>query len=420
MEIKAVRLHGKNDLRFETIKLRDIGPNEALAKVICDGVCMSSYKTLQRGKLDSVYPPDTEKEPVIIGHELAAEIIEVGENVADKYKPGDRFGVQAAMEIDGISAAPGYQFIEFGGAATHIIIPDFVLKSDFMIWFDKEMPFYQVALGEPYACLIFALYSNFHTEKFVRDITPGIREGGNMSIMGGCGPMGIGCVELVMNMKKRPALIVVTDMDQLRINQAKRIIPPDYAAQKGIKLLYVNTSLMENPVDELRALTNEEGFHDTFIMCPVREVIELADAVCAYSCCINFFSGPVDTNLKALINFHQVHYQGKHIIGSASSAVIDMQEVVEMAHDGHLRTEVMVTHIGGLNCTVDVISNLPSVPGGKKLIYSNIDMELTAIEDFHKKNSPLFKELDAICKRNNMMWCGEAEAYLLKHGKSII
>jgi len=420
MKIKAVRLHGKNDLRFETFDLREIGPHEALAKVICDGVCMSSYKTLQRGKLDSVYPPGTEKDPVIIGHELAAEIIQVGESVADMYKIGDRFGVQAAMEIDGISAAPGYQFVEFGGAATHIIVPDFVLKSDFIIWFDKDLPFYQAALGEPYACLIFALYSNFHTEKFERGVTMGIRDGGNMSIMGGCGPMGIGCVELVMNMDKRPALIVVTDTDQERINQAKRVIPPEYATKKGIRLMYVNTDLMDNPVDGLRALTDEEGFHDTYIMCPVREVIELADAVCAYSCCINFFSGPVDTNLKALINFHQVHYQGKHIIGSASSAVVDMQEVIDMARAGRLRTEVMVTHIGGLNCMVDVITDLPSVPGGKKLIYTNIEMELTAIEDFCKKNDPLFWELDAICKSNNMMWSGEAEDYLLKHGKSII
>jgi len=248
----------------------------------------------------------------------------------------------------------------------------------------------------------------------------GIREGGNMAIMGGCGPMGFGMVELALGMDRRPGTIVVTDIDQKRIDQAAKVIPPEYAAKKGIKLEYVNTAKMDDPVAELKALTGGAGFHDIYIMCPVKEVIELADSVGAYSCCINFFSGPVDTNLKAEVNFHQVHYNGKHIIGSASSGVIDMQEAMDMAKDGRLRTEVMVTHIGGLNCMVDTIANLPKVPGGKKLVYTNIDMELTAIEDFAKSGDPFLQKLGEICVRNNMLWSGEAEEYLLKHGKPII
>ena len=423
MEIKAARLYGKNDLRLDTFKLREINPDEALAKVICDSVCMSSYKTLQRGKLKSVYPPGTEDDPIIIGHELAAEIVRVGEKVkaAGKVKVGDRFGVQAAMTIDGVSAAPGYQFAEFGGAATNIIVPAHVLTSEFMLWFDDKMPFFQASLGEPYACLIFAFYANFHTERNTRGIKAGIRDGGNMSIMGGCGPMGFGGVELILNMDKRPKLLVVTDVDQARIDQAARVIPPEYAAEKGVRLVYANTAKMNDPAAELRALTDGgEGFHDIYIMCPVKAVIELADSVCAYSCCINFFSGPVDKSLNASVNFYDVHYNAKHIIGSASSGVIDMKEVIEMARSGRLRPEVMVTHVGGLNCVVDTISNLPSVPGGKKLIYTNIDMELTAIEDFSKKSDPLSQGLAKICAKNNLLWSGEAEAYLLKHGNPIL
>ena len=420
MKVRAARLYGKNDLRMDTFDMRDINPDEALARVICDSVCMSSYKTLQRGKLKSVYPPGTEDEPIIIGHELAAEIVQVGEKVSGKYKVGDRFGVQAAMVINGVSAAPGYQFAEFGGAATHIIVPAHVLPSEFMIWFDGDMPFYQASLGEPYACLLFALYANFHTKKLARGVMMGIQDGGNMAIMGGCGPMGFGGVELALNMDKRPALLVVTDVDQARIDQAARVISPEYAAKKGVKLMYINTAQMENPADELRALTGGEGFHDIYIMCPVKAVIELADQVCSYSCCINFFSGPVDRSLSASVNFYDVHYNAKHIIGSASSGVEDMNEVIDMARNGRLRPEVMVTHVGGLNCMADTISNLPSVPGGKKLIYTNIDMPLTAIADFGKSDDLLLRELGRICGSNNMLWSGEAEAYLLAHGKPVL
>ena len=42
-------------------------------------------------------------------------------------------------------------------------------------------------------------------------------------------------------------------------------------------------------------------------------------------------------------------------------------------------------------------------------------MELTAIEDFEKlgEDNEFFKELAEICKKNNNVWCEEAEKFLL-------
>jgi len=44
MRTKAVRLHGKNDLRLEEFELPPIKHNEMLVKVISDSICMSTYK----------------------------------------------------------------------------------------------------------------------------------------------------------------------------------------------------------------------------------------------------------------------------------------------------------------------------------------------------------------------------------------
>ena len=44
MKANAVRLYGKNDLRLESFELPAIKENEILAKVVCDSLCMSSYK----------------------------------------------------------------------------------------------------------------------------------------------------------------------------------------------------------------------------------------------------------------------------------------------------------------------------------------------------------------------------------------
>ena len=67
------------------------------------------------------------------------------------------------------------------------------------------------------------------------------------------------------------------------------------------------------------------------------------------------------------------------------------------------------------------VTNLPKIPGGKKLIYNHIDMPLTAIDDFAEKGKtdPLFAELDKICRAHKGLWNAEAEKYLLANAKAI-
>jgi len=99
----------------------------------------------------------------------------------------------------------------------------------------------------------------------------------------------------------------------------------------------------------------------------------------------------------------------------------DMIESLQMMEKGFLNPSAMITHIGGLNCVVNTTLNLPKISGNKKLIYTNIDLELTAISDFEEKGkfNPLFTSLAKIVEKNNGVWSTEAEKYLLKNGKSI-
>ena len=65
----------------------------------------------------------------------------------------------------------------------------------------------------------------------------------------------------------------------------------------------------------------------------------------------------------------------------------------------------------------DATNNLPNIPGGKKLIYTHIDLPLTPITDFGKlgETNPFFKELAAICDRHKGLWSVEAETFLLSN-----
>lgn len=64
---------------------------------------------------------------MITGHECAGIIVEVGKNLTDKYKKGQRFVLQPAMGLpSGYSA--GYSYEYFGGNATYMIIPEVAIN----------------------------------------------------------------------------------------------------------------------------------------------------------------------------------------------------------------------------------------------------------------------------------------------------
>ena len=418
MKTRAVRLYGKKDLRLEEFELPPIKDNEILAKVVSDSICMSSYKASSQGADHKRIPNDVADNPIIIGHEFAGELLEVGAKWEGKFKAGEKFSIQPALYyVDGpvgILSAPGYSYKYVGGDATYVIIPNEVMEQNCLLIYSGE-GYYPASLAEPLSCVIGTMHANYHT-------TPGsyahrmeIVDEGKMAILAGVGPMGLAAINYVLHRKDRkPSLVVVTDVNQSRLNRAAEIYSVEFAASQGIDLRYVNTGNIDDPVKELKALSGGMGYDDVFIFAPVKQVVEQGDAILAFDGCLNFFAGPNDPNFSAMLNFYNVHYAYTHIVGTSGGNNDDMVEALEIMSRG-LDPAGLVTHIGGLNSVVETTNNLPDIPGGKKLIYTHLSMPLTPISDFEKlgESSDLFKELANICNRHKGLWSVEAETYLL-------
>jgi len=422
MKTRAVRLYGKKDLRLEEFDLPPIKEDEILAKVVTDSLCMSSYKASSQGTDHKRIPDDVAENPIIIGHEFAGELLEVGSKWAHKFKAGDTCSIQPALYYEngpvGILSAPGYSYKYIGGDATYVIIPNEVMEQNCLLKFTGE-GYYPASLAEPLSCVIGAMHANYHT-------TPGsykhkmeIVDGGKMAILAGVGPMGLAAINYVLHREDhKPSLLVVTDVDQARLDRAASIYTVEFAASRGIDLHYINTGAMEDPVKELKTLSGNSGYDDVFVFAPVRPVVEQGDAILAFDGCLNFFAGPSDPNFSATFNFYNVHYAYTHIVGTSGGNNDDMVEALDIMSKG-LDPAGLITHIGGLNAVADATNNLPNIPGGKKLIYTHIDMPLTPISDFEKLGgtNELFKELAVICSRHKGLWNVEAEAYLLANSK---
>ena len=420
MKTKAVRLYGANDLRLEEFELPALRDDEILAEIISDSLCMSSYKATSLGANHKRVPNDVAENPIIIGHEFAGRILEVGKKWQDAFKPGMKFTVQPALGALTLEAA-GYSFEYFGGDATHVIIPAVYLEQECIIPFEADS-YFMSSLAEPYSCVAGTFEAHYHTRFGSYKHEMGIRKGSRMAMLGAAGPMGTAAIDFIVHTDRRPSLLVVTDIDQSRLDYIAALITVEEAKRQGIQLEYVNTSKPDDAEGYLRSLTGENnGYDDILVFAPVKFLVEQADRLLATDGCLNFFAGPADTQFRAELNFYNVHYNATHTVATNAGNTDDIRRSIAMMTDGRLSPQYLVTHVGGLNSVVYATCSLPKLPGSKKLIYTHIDMRLTALADFEElgKKDTLFADLHEICQRHEGLWSAEAEEYLLANGKPI-
>ncbi len=411
MKTKAVRLYGENDIRLEEFELPALKDGEILIKIISDSVCMSTYKTVKQGEKHIRVPDNVKENPIIIGHEFCAEIVEVTDKWKKQFSVGDKVVMPPVLSYLGGMETVGYSFGEIGGVSTYSIVYDHIVENGYLIKLESDS-YFKGSLIEPASCVIRGYKANLHLDKDYRPYT-NIKPDGKVAILAGCGPMGLVAIDIALHGDIKPSLVVVTDLNCERLERAKQIFDPEEAKKHGTELVFVSSS----DRDELMALSGGSGFDDVFVYAPVPAVVELADSILGFDGCLNFFAGPLDKKFSASFNFYNVHYQQHHVAGTSGSTTEDMHDIVRLIGENRIDPAVMITHIGGIDAAIDTTLRLPEIEGGKKLIYTHINLPLTAINDFGKlgNNDERFKTLDEIVTKNNGLWCAEAEAFLLSN-----
>lgn len=414
MKTKALRLHGANDIRLETIELPEITEDEVLIRVVSDSVCTSTYKAIKQGASHKRVPEDVAEKPIILGHEMCGEVVRVGANEANNWKIGQKVVLQPALKLPS-GYDPGYSYPFIGGNTQYAVVPKVVLERGCLLPYHGDS-FFAGSLAEALGCIIRGFKGFYHTDytNYVR--TDGAKKGGRLAILGGAGPMGIGAVELATGYAQ-VSQVVVTDLNEERLAFAEQKCPVAEARKKGVQLHYINTSGMEDPAALLLELS-EGGFDDVFVMVPVPALFSLAEKICREDGCINFFAGPVVHNLPGSLNLYRVHYDGIHVVGTAGSIPEDMTDVLHLIEDGCINSGAMVSHILGLNAAADTLFAMEKPNGAKKVCYNELDLPLIAIADLEKlgETNELCRALAKIVKKNGGLWCAEAETYLLENG----
>ena len=440
MKAKAWRLYGARDARLEDIELEAAGDEGIVVELVTNTICLSDYKGVTLGTGHKRVPRDIATRPTMFGHEISGIVREVGTKWKDQFHVGQHVGLQPSLNIPGHELETvGYAWHTIGGETTHVYLPSIVMEMGCLLPYDGDA-YFKCSLAEPISCIVSGFRTNYHNAFCSHDLEVGIVDKGTMLLLAGCGAMGLGCIDIACHSpEKRPRRLVVTDIDDARLARAARMFGMAYADGRadgdvnGVEVHFVNTKDMPDPVKALKAYNLVDdaradnptstggGYDDIFLFAAVPALITQCSDLLGFGGCLNFFAGPTNQQLMAEFNFYNVHYMMHHVVANSGGDVKDMADSVDWIGKGYLHPEVMITHVGGLDSAAEATLDMLKIPGGKRLVYTHVNMPMTAIEDFAEKGKtdPFFAELDRLCSANNGLWCKAAEDYLLAHAPKV-
>lgn len=191
--MQAAVWHAAKDLRVEEIPVPSItDPHEVKVKVAACGICGSDLHEYAAGPIfipvNEPHPISGGKAPIVMGHEFAGEVVEVGEKVT-RVKPGDRVAIEPIlspnkdgaylMERYNLTSQLGFHGLSGGGGG----LSEYTVLGEHMVHpMPDDLSFEQGALVEPAAVGLHAVRQSS-------------LKAGDSAAVYGAGPIGLMTIE---------------------------------------------------------------------------------------------------------------------------------------------------------------------------------------------------------------------------------
>lgn len=313
--------HNNKDIRIEERPIPKISKGEILVKVIASGICGSDVMEWYRIK----------KAPLILGHEIAGEVVEAGEGVKG-YKKGDRVFVSHHVPCNtcyyclngNYSVCDTLRKTNFdpGGFSEYIRIPKINVDSGTFILPD-ELSFEDGSFIEPLACVLGGLNKS-------------IFKAGQRVLIIGSGISGLLFVKLTRALGA--GQIIATDINDYRLNCAKKFGADSVINAKDD----VPTRVRE---------VNDGRLADLVIVCAgAMSAIKQALKSAERGGTILFFA-PAEPDANIPIPLWDVWRDGITITTSYAGAPSDIIRAIELLKVHRLEVKDMITHRLGLSDT---------------------------------------------------------------------
>jgi len=374
---------GFEHLRVQKVKTPRPGPRQMLARVDACGVCTSLVKLVEQGPDHKfVYGWDITRNPLILGDEGCVTIEEVGESLRARYRVGERFVIQPAVDHAPINHRDRYRnggegiqkvavgYTLGGQLAEYVLISEEILAADCLIPLpDRAMPYAHAAMSEPLSCVISAQDHHLHLNQASplkpRGVAKGLKPGG-VTVIVGAGAMGRMHVDLAMSY--RPRAIVVSDFIDARLERTKALFQAR-AEKRDIRLHLVNGGKAD--VGKLVAeLTDHHGADDVIVAVGSPKAVESAQPLAGRGAVFNLFGGLKKGEDVVGLDTSAVHYKEINVTGSSGGSPWDIARTLELIAGGDLDAGAHITKVGDLDHAVEFLKMVMKQEiDGKAVIY---------------------------------------------------
>ncbi len=311
--MKAAVLVGPKRIEIREVETPRIGDGEVMVKARYCGICTLEQR-IYSGDMSFHYP-------VIPGHEVSGEIVEVGRNVLADLQPGMPVALDLATRCGECHFCrtgrsnmcqnrfkPGRRtlggFGEYIAAAARQVFP-----------VPEPLSLQEAAFTEPVACCL-------HSLKMVH---PSLAE--DLLIVG-AGPMGLMHLQAALCMGLR---VIVSDPDAARLRRAAEMGAARTVDPQGEDLAGV-----------VRGLTGGRGVDACILTSPAPQALQSAFEALSPAGRINVYTSYFDQP-PLPIDANTVHHHEIHVSGSEGRTEQDFHQALRLLAFGRIRVRPLIS-----------------------------------------------------------------------------
>lgn len=306
--------YNNNDVRIEEMPIPEINDNELLVKVQASGICGSDVMEWYRIK----------KAPLVLGHEMAGDVVQVGKNV-EKYKVGDRVFVSHHVPCntcrycldDQHTLCDTLHSTNFypGGFAEYLRVPEInVDRGVFLL--PKEMSYDEGVFIEPLACVV----------RGMRIV--GMKPGASVLVIGS----GIaGLLHIKLARALGAGRVIATDIDDYRLETAKKL---------GADMV-INAK--ENVTEKVKKY-NDGRLADLVVLCTgappaVKQAIDSVDRGGTL-----LFFAPTEPGVEIPFPLFDLWNKGVKMVSTYAGGPRDIADAIELIRFKKVTVTDMISH----------------------------------------------------------------------------
>ena len=320
--MRVVRFYAPRDVRVEDAPEPAAGPGDLVIRVRNCSICGTDAKIWGSGH------PDL-RPPRVLGHEVAGEVVEVGEG-AGGWSVGDRVQVIAAIP-DGTchecrqgwqSVCPNQERIGYhhdGGFAELMRVPAKMLAVDGVNRVPEGLSFAEASVAEPLSCVI--------NGQELAEVGKG-----QTVVVVGAGP--IGCLHARLARARGAARVLLIELNRRRLELAAGLLAPDEAiGAEGA-----------DTVAAVRELTGGRGADVIIVAAASARAQEDGLQMAARRGRVSFFGGLPKDRPAITCDANIVHYREVGIVGANGSSPAHNQQALALIASGAVPVADLITH----------------------------------------------------------------------------